>query len=110
MQQQFLHMDQSSDLLDLDIFLSVDLFDELMRSLATTYSRLWFYEQKKPVPNLELLETCYQRHSEILILKESFPVIDHEERNKAIDSYSLELKQVRILLQRNQELAMDRYA
>jgi len=98
MDEQLSYPDQSADPSDSNIFLSVDLFDELMTTLAREYSQLCNIELKKLKPDTELFENYSQRHHEILLLKESFPINAVAEREKVIESYSLELKKVRRIL------------
>lgn len=86
-----------------EAFLSIDLFDELMVSLAGIYLQLEFNEKTKDTPDPELAESYHQRHQELLILKESFPINAIEDREKAMDIYSEELNQANLLLQLNLE-------
>lgn len=99
MAKQLAELDESQDPFDFDIFLSVELFEETMSSLAGLYFQLWFKEQKKPVglQNPQLMDHYLQRHHEIRLLKESFPISAMAERNHAQDIYSKELREVRQL-------------
>lgn len=99
MDEQLSNPDQSADSSDSNIFLSVDLFDELMTSLARAYSQLCNIELKKLKPDPELFENYSMRHHEILLLKESFPINAVAEREKVIGNYSFELKQIRRILE-----------
>ena len=99
MDEQLSNPDQSADTSGSNIFLSVDLFDELMMSLARAYTQLCNIELIKLKPDPELFEKYAMRHHEILLLKESFPINAVTEREKVIESYSLELKQIRRILQ-----------
>lgn len=99
MNEQSSEFDQSSDQDETGFFLSVDLFDQLMLSLAAIYSQLHDLEQKLDTPNPALVEKYLCRHSEILVLKESFPVDAITKRSKAADTFIRELQQSRLVLQ-----------
>ena len=99
MEEQLSNYDQSSDVAGYDFFLNVDLFDELMGSLARVYQELYGIEDRKQTPDSDIMEIYSRRYQEILLLKESFPINAVAEREKATDHYSLELKHARLILQ-----------
>lgn len=96
MKEQLDVLDESQDPFGFDIFLSVELFEETMSSLAGLYFQLWFKEQKKPVEfqDTHLMNRYLKRHHEIRSLKNSFPISAMAERNLAQDIYSKELREV----------------
>ena len=100
MEEQLSNYDQSSDAEGSDFFLNIDLFDELMGSLARVYQQLYGMEDNKQTPDSDLMEIYSRRYQEILLLKESFPINAVTEREKATDNFSLELKHARLLLQK----------
>jgi len=106
MNEQSAEFDQSSDEDETGFFLSVDLFDHLMVSLASVYYRLFDLEQNLEKPDVALIEKYLSRHKEILILKESFPLDAITNRSKAADVFIKELQQTRLLLQSYLENAL----
>ena len=99
MNEQSTEFDQSSDQEETGFFLSVDLFDQLMISLAAIYSRLHDLEENLDEPDPALVEKYLRRHGEILVLKESFPVDAITKRSKAADVFIRELQESRRILQ-----------
>ena len=99
MKEQLAVLDESQDPFGFDIFLSTELFEETMSSLAGLYFQLWFKEQKKPVElqDTHLMDLYLKRHHEIHSLKNCFPISAMAERNLAQDIYSQELREVRLL-------------
>ena len=99
MEVQLVDFEQSSDQDETGFFLSVDLFEQLMVSLAGAYSQLLNLEQKQPNPDTAFIDKYLRRRDEILLLKESFPINAVASRSKAADVFIKELVQSRVTIQ-----------
>jgi len=99
MEVQLADSEQSSDQDETGFFLSVDLFEQLMISLAGAYSQLLNLEQKQPNPDTAFIEKYLRRHDEVLLLKESFPISAITSRSRAAEVFIKELIQSRVTIQ-----------
>ena len=95
-QQDF---DQSQDHSGEGYFLSVDLLDELMGSLAAVYSQLLLNEESKLSPDTAAMDGYTGRRNEILMLKESIPITGRSPHSEVSTLYMKELRQARSLLE-----------
>src|SRR5688572_29438566 len=99
MDEQQQDPDQSQDQSGEGYFLSVDLLDELMGSLAAVYGQLLLNEKRKLSPETATLNEYEERRNEILVLKESFPITGTSQHNEVSSLYTQELSQARVLLE-----------
>ena len=104
MEEQISNFDQSADTTGSEIYLGTDLFDEVIRSLAKVYFRLWSIEKMKKELNSKLVKGYYRRYKQVLTLKKRFSTSAKIRRDKATDTYEQELKIARTILLREADL------
>lgn len=94
MKEEFSNLVESQDPFGFDIFLSIEMFEETITSLAAFYFQLWFKEQRKPdaLKNPDLADKFLRRHQEIRSMRHQFRISEIFERNQATEIYSQELK------------------
>ncbi|MDR6809735.1 hypothetical protein J2Y45_006776 [Dyadobacter sp. BE34] len=80
-----------------DLFVSVEVYEEIIQSLAGLYFQLWFAEQNKPLPlrNSDFAAECLKKSRQIRALRRNYKLHQIAERDEASEHYAKELKTVR---------------
>jgi len=88
---------ENQDPFGFDIFLSIELFEETLSTLADLYFQLWFREQRKPATEQEPeLATRYlSRHRDLRSQRHHFRIDQVSERDNATQLYAQELRDLR---------------